>query len=191
VNVNYRIATHENNHMVVTAALLETFNDKAIEEGYNRTLMRSFFNPARDEDGATDRVLIDTYPIQCTMAMPHYHKEGVLTLPHVRTMWTVPSVKTEDYLAIASGNTELKAEIKWLSVSLDVTAEMWEQIPTVKPYAWLDIPEDVGYERKIYQDAEAKFANDATATIEDVEQFLASSEKDFMQTMRDEKQEEE
>ena len=185
---NYRVETHEYNYLVLTADVLETLNEEAIEKGYNRTLRRGFFNAEKgieDADEMTDRVAISNYPITCVMAMPHYHKQGVLTMPHVRAIFNVPTVP------VASINDEIAPEqIKWETVQLDIAGDTWENIPTVRPYAWLDIPEGSSYEREIYKDAEAKFKNDSDATIEDIEEYLGKAEMKFMKNLSAETEEE-
>ena len=92
---NYRVETHEYNYLVLTTNVLQTLNEESIKKGYNRNLRRGFFDAAagvKDADEITDRVAIDNYPVTCVMAMPHYHKQGKLTMPHVRAMFNVPTV---------------------------------------------------------------------------------------------------
>lgn len=178
---NYRVQTHEYNYLVLTTNVLETLNEEAIKKGYNRTLRRGFFNAQAgidDPSEYTDRVAVDNYPVTCVMAMPHYHKAGKLTMPHVRTIFNVPTVP------VTSVDTGISPkDIKWETIQLDIAGETWENIPTVRPYAWLDIPEGSSYERDIYKEAEAKFKNDSDATIEDIEEFLGKAEIKYIQNL--------
>ena len=92
---NYRVETHEYNYLVLTTNVLQTLNEESIKKGYNRNLRRGFFDAAagvKDANEITDRVAIDNYPVTCVMAMPHYHKQGKLTMPHVRAMFNEPTV---------------------------------------------------------------------------------------------------
>jgi len=178
MHANYRVQDHQYNYLVMTADVLKSINDEAIKEGYNRTLKRGFFSI---EDGikyneTTERIVIDTYPIQCTLAMPHYHKSGVLTMPHVRAVFSVPTVDVDTYIS----GKDIVSTLQWESVTVDIKGSTWEKIPTIRPYAWLDIPEATTYEKEIYKQAEDKFANDTEATIADIEQYLAKSEKDYL-----------
>ena len=79
--------------------------------------------------------------------------------------------------------------LEWRTVSIDIDGEEWENIPTVRPYAWLDIPEASSYEKAIYEDANSKFADDAEATIEQVEEYLADAEKDFFRSLSETEEE--
>ena len=79
--------------------------------------------------------------------------------------------------------------LEWRTVTIDIDGEEWENIPTVRPYAWLDIPEASTYEKEIYEDAKSKFANDAEATIEQVEDYLAQAEKDFFRSLSETEEE--
>jgi hypothetical protein len=195
MNITYRVMPHEYNYLVVTTPVLKHLNDVAVEEGYNRTILKGFFDPnASIEDSIeqSDRVAIPDYPVSCVMALPHYHKRGVLTMPHVRTQWSVPTISVEDYLSVA-GTTFSVAdkgfEVKWVQVSLDIQGNTWENLPTIRPYAWLDVPEEIRWEENILDEAEEKFSGDANATIEDIESFLAESEKDFMTNLGNEEEE--
>jgi hypothetical protein len=195
MNITYRVMPHEYNYLVVTTPVLKHLNDVAVEEGYNRTILKGFFDPnASIEDSIeqSDRVAIPDYPVSCVMALPHYHKRGVLTMPHVRTQWSVPTISVEDYLSVA-GTTFSVAdkgfEVKWVQVSLDIQGNTWENLPTIRPYAWLDVPEEIRWEENILDEAEQKFSGDANATIEDIESFLAESEKDFMTNLGNEEEE--
>tara|TARA_Y100000114_G_scaffold147822_1_gene160066 strand:+ start:6723 stop:7292 length:570 start_codon:yes stop_codon:yes gene_type:complete len=186
---NYRVETHEYNYLVLTTNVLQTLNEESIKKGYNRNLRRGFFDAAagvKDANEITDRVAIDNYPVTCVMAMPHYHKQGKLTMPHVRAMFNVPTVPVTSI-----GNPLDFKEVKWEQVLIDIPGETWENIPTVRPYAWIDVPEGSSYERQIYEQAEAKFKDDSKATIEDIEDFLSKSEKEFFSDYAKSNQEEE
>jgi len=194
MNITYRVMPHEYNYLVVTTSVLKHLNDVAVEEGYNRTILKGFFDPSasiEDSIEQSDRVAIPDYPVSCVMALPHYHKRGVLTMPHVRTQWSVPTISVEDYLSVA-GTTFSVAdkgfEVKWVQVSLDIQGNTWENLPTIRPYAWLDVPEEIRWEENILDEAEQKFSGDANATIEDIESFLAESEKDFMTNLGNEEE---
>ena len=186
---NYRVETHEYNYLVLTTNVLQTLNEESIKKGYNRNLRRGFFDAAagvKDASEITDRVAIDNYPVTCVMAMPHYHKQGKLTMPHVRAMFNVPTVPVTNI----NQPIDFK-EVKWEQVLIDIAGETWENIPTVRPYAWIDVPEGSSYERQILDAAEAKFKNDSNATIEDIENFLSNSEKEFFNDYAKSQQEEE
>ncbi len=51
------------------------------------------------------------------------------------------------------------------------------------------MPEEIRWEENILDEAEEKFSGDANATIEDIESFLAESEKDFMTNLGNEEEE--
>ena len=194
MNITYRVMPHEYNYLVVTTPVLKHLNDVAVEEGYNRTILKGFFDPkASIEDSIeqSDRVAIPDYPVSCVMALPHYHKRGVLTMPHVRTQWSVPTISLEDYLSVAGTKFSVADkgfEVKWVQVSLDIQGNTWENLPTIRPYAWLDVPSEIRWEENILDEAEEKFSGDADATIEDIENFLAQSEKDFMTNLGNEEE---
>tara|TARA_R100001015_G_C4621094_1_gene178216 strand:- start:1388 stop:1975 length:588 start_codon:yes stop_codon:yes gene_type:complete len=195
MNITYRVMPHEYNYLVVTTSVLKHLNDVAVKEGYNRTILKGFFDPSasiEDSIEQSDRVAIPDYPVSCVMALPHYHKRGVLTMPHVRTQWSVPTISVEDYVSVA-GTTfnvvDKGFEVKWVQVSLDIQGNTWENLPTIRPYAWLDVPEEIRWEENILDEAEEKFSGDANATIEDIESFLAESEKDFMTNLGNEEEE--
>ena len=130
--------------------------------------------------------------------MPHYHKQGVLTMPHVRAVFLVPTIsiveigKTRDVDTTnpSKVSDEFFETLERIKVTLDIAGNTWESIPTVRPYAWLDVPEANTYEKNIYKNAEEKFANDSEATIADIESFLAESEKNFLNNMYTNEEEE-
>ena len=193
MHANYRVQDHQYNYLVMTTQLLRQLNKDAIANGYNRTIKRGFFDVQEgvDNNEASDRIALDTYPVQCQMAMPHYHKQGVLTMPHVRAVFLVPTIsiveigKTRDVDTTnpSKVSDEFFETLEWIQVTLDIAGNTWESIPTVRPYAWLDVPEANTYEQNIYKNAEEKFANDSEATIADIESFLAESEKNFLNNM--------
>ena len=80
MQINYRVQTHEYNYLVLTSQVLNRLNESAIEKGYNRSLLRGLFMENFEKGVAssemTDRVILDGIPIECTLAMPHYHKQG-------------------------------------------------------------------------------------------------------------------
>ena len=178
VKQSYRVMPHEFNYLVVTTPVLEHFNKVAKTKGYNRTILGGFFDP-NEVDEPTDRVAVPHYPVTCQLAMAHYHKEGRLTLPHVRTTWSVPTISTEDYLSVA-GKTfnilEKGFEVKWVTVSLDIPSEIWEELPTIRPYSWLDIP-PATYVTEIYDKADVEMSD---RDISDIENYLAEAEKEFL-----------
>ena len=181
VKQSYRVMPHEFNYLVVTTPVLEHFNKVAITKGYNRTILRGFFDP-NEVDEPTDRVAVPHYPVTCQLAMAHYHKEGRLTLPHVRTTWSVPTISTEDYLSVA-GKTfnilEKGFEVKWVTVSLDIPSDIWEELPTIRPYSWLDIP-PATYVTEIYDKADMEMSD---RDISDIEDYLAEAEKEFLKNV--------
>ena len=181
VKQSYRVMPHEFNYLVVTTPVLEHFNKVAKTKGYNRTILGGFFDP-NEVDEPTDRVAVPHYPVTCQLAMAHYHKEGRLTLPHVRTTWSVPTISTEDYLSVA-GKTfnilEKGFEVKWVTVSLDIPSEIWEELPTIRPYSWLDIP-PATYVTEIYDKADMEMSD---SDISDIENYLAEAEKEFLKNV--------
>ena len=181
VKQSYRVMPHEFNYLVVTTPVLEHFNKVAKTKGYNRTILGGFFDP-NEVDEPTDRVAVPHYPVTCQLAMAHYHKEGRLTLPHVRTTWSVPTISTEDYLSVA-GKTfnilEKGFEVKWVTVSLDIPSEIWEELPTIRPYSWLDIP-PATYVTEIYDKADLEMPD---SDISDIENYLAEAEKEFLKNV--------
>ena len=181
VKQSYRVMPHEFNYLVVTTPVLEHFNKVAKTKGYNRTILGGFFDP-NEVDEPTDRVAVPHYPVTCQLAMAHYHKEGRLTLPHVRTTWSVPTISTEDYLSVA-GKTfnilEKGFEVKWVTVSLDIPSEIWEELPTIRPYSWLDIP-PATYVTEIYDKADMEMSD---RDISDIENYLAEAEKEFLKNV--------
>jgi len=191
MQINYRIQTHEYNYLVVTPQVLNRLNETAIEKGYNRSLRRGLFkenlNDKLTMEDITDRVILDGIPIQCILAMPHYHKAGKLTMPHVRASFNVPTVEFSEF---TSGNdgTGYKT-LEWTQVTIDIDGDEWENIPTIRPYAWLDIPESNFYEKALYEDAQEKFKDDAKATIEQVEDYLAEAEKNFFRSLSETEEE--
>jgi len=190
MHINYRIQTHEYNTLAVTQEVLCELNDMAIKRNYNRTLKRGFFPQNLDipTGEECDRVVISGIPISIEMAMPHYHAQGKLVMPHVRGVFKVPTITMEEYVEVfglKSKEVTLAGfdTLEWTTITLDIPGETWENLPTIKPYAWLDLPESSSYEKVLYEQAEAKFANDANVTIEQVEEFLAESEKDFLNNL--------
>jgi len=188
--INYRIRTHEYNYLVLTTQVLGQLNDQAIEKGYNRSLLRGVFQD-NHKDGQlpdeelTDMLIMEGIPITCQLAMPHYHKQGKLTMPHVRANFRVPMISMADWLA--NDNIDMnEVEVKWTIVTIDIDGNTWENLPTIRPYAWLDIPLTDGYERDIYEKAEKEFADTSDATIEQVEEYLADAEKTFFTRMAEE-----
>ena len=181
VKQSYRVMPHEFNYLVVTTPVLEHFNKVAKTKGYNRTILGGFFDP-NEVDEPTDRVAVPHYPVTCQLAMAHYHKEGRLTLPHVRTTWSVPTISTEDYLSVA-GKTfnilEKGFEVKWVTVSLDIPSDIWEELPTIRPYSWLDIP-PATYVEEIYTKADLEMSD---SDISDIESYLAEAEKEFLKNV--------
>tara|TARA_R100001163_G_scaffold52589_1_gene39927 strand:- start:228 stop:851 length:624 start_codon:yes stop_codon:yes gene_type:complete len=181
VKQSYRVMPHEFNYLVVTTPVLEHFNKVAISKGYNRTILRGFFDPS-DMDEISDRVAVPHYPVTCQMAMAHYHKEGRLTLPHVRTTWSVPTISKADYLTVA-GKTfnilERGFEVEWVTVSLDIPSDLWEELPTIRPYSWLDIP-PATYVADIYDQADEEMSDKG---ISDIENYLAEAEKEFLKNV--------
>tara|TARA_R100001129_G_scaffold11905_2_gene7919 strand:- start:1056 stop:1694 length:639 start_codon:yes stop_codon:yes gene_type:complete len=181
VKQSYRVMPHEFNYLVVTTPVLEHFNKVAKTKGYNRTILGGFFDP-NEVDEPTDRVAVPHYPVTCQLAMAHYHKEGRLTLPHVRTTWSVPTISTEDYLSVA-GKTfnilEKGFEVKWVTVSLDIPSDIWEELPTIRPYSWLDIP-PATYVAEIYDKADMEMSD---SDISDIENYLAEAEKEFLKNV--------
>tara|TARA_R100001509_G_C4815345_1_gene197847 strand:- start:61 stop:657 length:597 start_codon:yes stop_codon:yes gene_type:complete len=192
MHINYRIQTHEYNTLAITQEVLSELNAMAIERNYNRTLKRGFFPQNLEGDipkgEECDRVVITGIPIQVEMAMPHYHAQGRLVMPHVRGVFKVPTITMEEYVEVFGLKTKdvnLAGfdTLEWVTITLDIPGETWEKLPTIKPYAWLDLPEASSYEKVLYEQAEEKFANDANATIEQVEEYLAESEKDFFNNL--------
>ena len=78
--------------------------------------------------------------------------------------------------------------IEWVTVTVDIPGTTWEDLPTVRPYAWMDVPETPMYETALYEKAEKKFAEDANVTIEQVEEFLGKAEKDFFNNLANEEE---
>ena len=193
MHANYRVQDHQYNYLVMTTQLLRQLNADAIKNKFNRTIKRGFFNvqDGIDNNEATDRIALDTYPVQCQMAMPHYHKQGVLTMPHVRAVFLVPTISIAEIDKVRNLDTSMPTKVddevfetlEWTQITLDIAGNTWESIPTVRPYAWVDVPEANTYEKNIYRNAEEKFANDSEATIADIENFLAESEKNFLNNM--------
>jgi hypothetical protein len=181
VKQSYRVMPHEFNYLVVTTPVLEHFNKVAISKGYNRTILRGFFDPS-DMDEISDRVAVPHYPVTCQMAMAHYHKEGRLTLPHVRTTWSVPTISKADYLTVA-GKTfnilERGFEVEWVTVSLDIPSDLWEELPTIRPYSWLDIP-PATYVADIYNQVDEEMSD---KDLIDIENYLAEAEKEFLKNV--------
>tara|TARA_Y100000114_G_scaffold156699_1_gene184835 strand:- start:83 stop:670 length:588 start_codon:yes stop_codon:yes gene_type:complete len=195
MQINYRVQTHEYNYLVLTSQVLNRLNENAIAKGYNRTLMRGIFlenfEKGVSSSEMTDRVILDGIPIECTLAMPHYHKQGKLTMPHVRACFKIPTITVAELSEMQNKNGAFirYKSLEWRTVTIDIDGEEWENIPTVRPYAWLDIPEASTYEKEIYEDAKSKFANDAEATIEQVEEYLAQAEKDFFRSLSETEEE--
>ena len=194
MQINYRIQTHEYNTLAITTELLNTLNELAIEREYNRALYRGFFPSNIDENledtEKTERVILEGFPIRCELAMPHYHAGGKLVMPHVRAVFKVPTVSLNEIQAVEAQVKDVNLEgfstLKWETVTIDIPGETWESLPTIKPYAWVDVPEVPMYEQAIYMQANKKFEEDANATIEDVEKYLAQTEKDFFNRMGEE-----
>ena len=195
MQINYRVQTHEYNYLVLTSQVLNKLNENAIEKGYNRSLLRGLFlenlEKGVEDSEKTDRVILDGIPIQCTLAMPHYHKAGKLTMPHVRACFQIPTITVAEISEMQSKNVAFEGykSLEWMTVTVDIDGEEWENIPTIRPYAWLDIPEASTYEKAIYETANNKFADDAEATIEQVEEYLAVAEKDFFRSLSETEEE--
>jgi hypothetical protein len=100
----------------------------------------------------------------------------------VRTTWSVPTISTEDYLSVA-GKTfnilEKGFEVKWVTVSLDIPSDIWEELPTIRPYSWLDIP-PATYVTEIYDKADLEMSD---RDISDIENYLAEAEKEFLKNV--------
>jgi len=200
--INYRIQTHEYNTLAVTQEVLCQLNEMAIKRNYNRSLKRGFFPQNRDwldnvdipADEMTDRVVINGIPIQCEMAVPHYHAQGKLVMPHVRAVFKVPTVTVEEYtqVFVIEEKKDVSMDgfdtIEWVTVTVDIPGTTWENLPTVRPYAWIDVPETHMYETALYEKAEKKFAEDANVTIEQVEEYLGKAEKDFFNNLGNEEE---
>ena len=196
MQINYRVQTHEYNYLVLTSQVLNRLNENAIKKGYNRSLQRGLFleNFERgvDDSERTERVILDGIPIQCILAMPHYHKQGKLTMPHVRASFQIPTITVAELSEMQSKKNVIMEgyeSLEWTTVTIDIDGDEWENIPTIRPYAWLDIPEASSYEKAIYETANTKFADDAEATIEQVENYLADAEKDFSRSLSETEEE--
>ena len=181
--INYRIQTHEYNTLAVTQEVLCQLNEMAIKRNYNRSLKRGFFPQNRDwldnvdipADEMTDRVVINGIPIQCEMAVPHYHAQGKLVMPHVRAVFKVPTVTVEEY-----------TQVFVIEEKKDVSMDGFDTIEWVT--VTVDVPETHMYETALYEKAEKKFAEDANVTIEQVEEYLGKAEKDFFNNLGNEEE---
>ena len=139
MHINYRIQTHEYNTLAITQEVLYELNAMAIERNYNRTLKRGFFPQNLEGDipkgEECDRVVITGIPIQVEMAMPHYHAQGRLVMPHVRGVFKVPTITMEEYVegfGLKTKDVNLAGfdTLEWVTISPPPHGN-FETIPTV------------------------------------------------------------
>jgi hypothetical protein len=70
-------------------------------------------------------------------------------------------------------------EVEWVTVSLDIPSDLWEELPTIRPYSWLDIP-PATYVADIYNQVDEEMSD---KDLIDIENYLAEAEKEFLKNV--------
>lgn len=110
----------------ITIDILKYLNGLAIDNDYNRQIEPSFLDERLDSD--LDIVADDRFPCVLMLAMPHYHKAGVLTDTHVRLMFEV-IVKRKDGMPL---------DKEYTTVAVDVPIEAMKILPNIPDVRWID-----------------------------------------------------
>lgn len=110
----------------ITIDILKYLNGLAIDNDYNRQIEPSFLDETLDSD--FDVVADDRFPCVLVMAMPHYHKKGIVTDTHVRLMFEV-IVKSKDGKPV---------DTEYTTVAVDVPLEAMEILPNIPNVRWID-----------------------------------------------------
>lgn len=110
----------------ITVDILKYLNGLAIDNDYNRQIVPSFLDETMDSD--LDIVVDDRFPCMLMMAMPHYHKAGVVTDTHVRLMFEV-IVKRRDGMPL---------DKEYTTVAVDVPMEAMKILPNIPDIRWID-----------------------------------------------------
>lgn len=110
----------------ITIDILKYLNGLAIDNDYNRQIEPSFLDERLDSD--LDIVADDRFPCVLMLAMPHYHKAGVLTDTHVRLMFEV-IVKRKDGMPL---------DKEYTTVAVDVPMEAMKILPNIPDVRWID-----------------------------------------------------
>lgn len=110
----------------ITIDILKYLNGLAIDNDYNRQIVPSFLDETLDSD--FDVVADDRFPCVLVMAMPHYHKKGIVTDTHVRLMFEV-IVRSKDGKPV---------DKEYTTVAVDVPLEAIEILPNIPNVRWID-----------------------------------------------------
>ena len=110
----------------ITIDILKYLNGLAMDNDYNRQIEPSFLDETMDSE--FDIVADDRFPCVLMMAMPHYHKQGVVTDTHVRLMFEV-IVKRKDGMPL---------EKEYTTVAVDVPLEAIEILPNIPDVRWVE-----------------------------------------------------
>lgn len=91
-------ATMRKSSCAITKDILKYLNTLSIKYGYNRQLIDSIFEPREyvDNDEFPTDVIDERFPLFLSMVIPHYHKAGVKTDLHYRTVWVGLMSKKKD-----------------------------------------------------------------------------------------------
>jgi len=119
-------------HIAITKSILEYLNTLAIKNEYNRQLAEWVFaaNPMGELDCIDAR-----FPIFLKMSMPHYHKEGVPTDMHYRTIWEVVLMKDNEgshtvIVDIPKEAFDMLPEVPAVQNITDDVMEVWNNVQT-------------------------------------------------------------
>ena len=120
-------------HVAITKSILEYLNTLAIKNGYNRQLAEWIFSatPMGELDCIDAR-----FPVFLKLSMPHYHKEGVRTDMHYRTIWEVVMMGTTDdstttvIVDIPQEAFDMLPEVPTVTSIDDDVVEVWDNIAT-------------------------------------------------------------
>ena len=117
-------------HVAITKSILEYLNTLAIKNRYNRQLAEWLFsaNPMGELDCIDAR-----FPVFLKMSMPHFHKEGVRTDTHYRTVWEVVLVNKKDttttvVVDIPKEAFDMLPEVPTVTAIDNDVVEVWENI---------------------------------------------------------------
>lgn len=114
----------------ITIDILKYLNGLAIDNNYNRQIVVGFLDETLDSD--FDIVADNRFPCVLVMAMPHYHKQGVVTDTHVRLMFEV-IVKRKDGMPL---------DKEYTTVAVDVPLEAIEILPNIPDVRWVETATD-------------------------------------------------
>ncbi len=112
-------ATMKKANCAITKDVLKYLNNLSIKHEYNRQLIDSIFLSRADV--ITD-VIDERFPLFLSMVVPHYHRAGVKTHLHYRTIW----------IGIMSNDTT--KEHKFV---VDIPATAFELLPEVPEIQYL------------------------------------------------------